>query len=93
MASGLGQAQKAYYSRKILKRIQTQIGGEYCPARGGLVASLNLGRGVNLYVSWSNMSNGQSVGVLVAQDTVRKARAEGRYCEPVGELLARLAAV
>jgi hypothetical protein len=93
MAAGLTQTQKTTYSREVLKRIQAQIGGDYRPARGGLVASLNLGGGTSLYLSWSNMSNGTSVGVLVAQNTVRNVRVEGRYCEPVIELLARLAAI
>jgi hypothetical protein len=94
MAAGLSQAQKAQHSREVLKRIQAQIGGDYRPARrAGLVASLNLGGGASLYLSWSSMSNGASVGTLVAQNNARNVRVEGRYCEPVSELLARLAAV
>ena len=91
MAAGLSQQEKSYYSRMALKSIQASRGGVYRPARAGCVASLALGGGVEVYVKFSNASNGESIGVLVAYDAVRNIKVEGAYGEPVSELLARLA--
>ena len=93
MAAGLSQSQKSYIARQSLKSIQAQFGGVYRNGKAGCVSSLQLDGGNEVYVKWSNMSNGGSVGVLVAYNAGRNVKVEGKYGEPVSELLARLAAV
>lgn len=93
MAAGLSQEQKNYYAKQALKSIQAQRGGVYRRAQAGCLATLKLDNGVELYVKFSNASNGETLGVLVAYNPVRNTKVEGLYGETASDLLARLEAV